>query len=124
MEYHLDLPNDSTVDGPLDMQTKSEKQKGDTQLIACVNKHKDLCFKMVPSSQSWCDERRLRGNGREHQLRDNDGEYQLQEDGVPAGGAVAGSGGHPAGRAAAGGAAQSAGGAVSAPPLRHITIPH
>ena len=43
-ECYLNLPNDSAVDSPLDMQTISEKQKEDTELIARMNKHKDLYF--------------------------------------------------------------------------------
>ena len=35
----------SAVDSPLDMQTISEKQKEDTELIAHMNNHKDLYFK-------------------------------------------------------------------------------
>ena len=43
-ECYLNLPNDSAVDSPLDMQTISEKQKEDTELVAHMNKHKDLYF--------------------------------------------------------------------------------
>ena len=43
-ECYLNLPNDSAVDSPLDMQTISEEQKVDTELVACMNKHKDLYF--------------------------------------------------------------------------------
>ena len=41
---YLNLPNDSAVDSPLDMQTISEKQKEDTELVAHMNKYKDLYF--------------------------------------------------------------------------------
>ena len=43
-ECYLNLPNDSAIDSPLDMQTISEKQKEDTELVARMNKHKDLYF--------------------------------------------------------------------------------
>ena len=43
-ECYLNLPNESAVDSPLDMQTISEKQKEDTELVARANKHKDLYF--------------------------------------------------------------------------------
>ena len=39
------LPNTSTVDSPLDVQTISEKQKEDMELVARVDKHKDLYVK-------------------------------------------------------------------------------
>ena len=44
-ECYLNLPNVGAIDSPLDMQTISESQKEDTQLVARVNKHKDLYFK-------------------------------------------------------------------------------
>ena len=43
-ECYLNLPDDNAVDSPLNMQTISEKQKEDTELIARMNKHKDLYF--------------------------------------------------------------------------------
>ena len=43
-EHYLNLPNDSTVDSPLDMQIINEKQKEDIELVARMNKHKDLYF--------------------------------------------------------------------------------
>jgi len=43
-ECYLNLPNTSAVDSPLDMQTISEKQKDDTELLARKNKHKDFYF--------------------------------------------------------------------------------
>ena len=43
-ECYLNLPNESAVDSPLDMQTISEKQKENTELVACANKHKELYF--------------------------------------------------------------------------------
>jgi len=43
-ECYLNLPNDSAVDSPLDMQTISEKQEEGTELVARRNKYKDLYF--------------------------------------------------------------------------------
>jgi len=43
-ECYLNLPNESAVDSPLDMQMISKKQKKDTELVVRANKHKDLYF--------------------------------------------------------------------------------
>ncbi len=44
-ECYLNLPDDSAVDSPLDMQTTITKQKEDPELIARVKKHENLYFK-------------------------------------------------------------------------------
>ena len=43
-ECYLNLPNVSAVDSPLDMETISEKQQEDTELLARMTKYKDLYF--------------------------------------------------------------------------------
>ena len=44
-DCYLNLPNTSAVDSPLDLQTISESQQDDTELLARVEKHAALYFK-------------------------------------------------------------------------------
>ena len=44
-ECYLNLPNNSAVESPLDIQNISEKQQKDKQLLARLSKHKELYFK-------------------------------------------------------------------------------
>ena len=43
-ECYLNIPNTSTVDSPLDIQTIHENKKEDTELLACKDKHSEYHF--------------------------------------------------------------------------------